>query len=511
MTQVGEGPEAASRPVMTFGAPTLGEILADRYRLEEHVNEDSFGRQMWRAVDVVLRRPVAVILRYPGGDSAAEMLRSAVTASRVAHANFMGVYDAIDEGHRAYVVREWVDGVSLRDYVTEHPLPASRATTVGHAVASAVAAVHATGVAHGNIHPGTVLIGAEGRVVLADARIGEDVTVEADIRAIGGILYFSLTGRWPHAEVPAPERHDLPDAVRDADGNLTPPQQATAGAPAHLATLTMDLLDQSQALPTAEVLAAELGRLDAEAEFEAAMDGGYFDGDSPVPFGAGSVTEAHRPAGRKMLVGVLALLLVAATGLFLATQLLSGGDAGGGQTGQGGVASPPSTSGGQTTGNTNPLKLSADRVRVVDPKGDGTELAGADKTVDGNLDTIWKTDQYNNNAKFGLLKDGMGILIDLGEARKVQVEVVFDLAGTSAELRTGTVNPSPGPTGDGEVISSYEVKQRHAEHNGTKMVFNTLEEPARYLLVWITSLPKVDDGPPPHFQVGVQEIFVYPR
>ena len=113
MTQVGEGHEAAEAapPVMTFGAPTVGEVLAERYQLEEHINDDSAGRQVWRGIDVVLRRPVAVVLRYPGGDSAPEMLQAAVAASRVVHPNLVGVYDAIDEDDRAYVVREWVDGL----------------------------------------------------------------------------------------------------------------------------------------------------------------------------------------------------------------------------------------------------------------------------------------------------------------------------------------------------------------------------------------------------------------
>ena len=77
MTQIGEGHEAAETapPVITVGAPTVGEVLAERYQLEEHINDDSAGRQVWRGIDVVLRRPVAVVLRYPGGDSAAEMLR----------------------------------------------------------------------------------------------------------------------------------------------------------------------------------------------------------------------------------------------------------------------------------------------------------------------------------------------------------------------------------------------------------------------------------------------------
>ncbi len=80
------------------------------------------------------------------------------------------------------MVREWVDGASLRELVADGPLDPGRATAVAHAVASAVAAAHATGMAHGNVHPGTVLIADDGRVVLADARADDLATAEGDIR-----------------------------------------------------------------------------------------------------------------------------------------------------------------------------------------------------------------------------------------------------------------------------------------------------------------------------------------
>lgn len=231
MTQVGEGQEAeeSAPQVMTFGAPTAGEILAERYELVEHINNDSAGRLVWRGVDVILRRPVAVVLRYPGGDSATEMLQGAVAASRVIHPNLVGVYDAIDEAERAYVVREWVDGQSLRELVTDGPMDPARATTIGNAVASALAAVHATGMVHGNVHPGTVMISDDGRVVLADARTDGADSQQSDVRAIGGVLYFALTGHWPHAEAPlrgataGHGRAAIPDAVRDAAGAIAAP------------------------------------------------------------------------------------------------------------------------------------------------------------------------------------------------------------------------------------------------------------------------------------------------
>lgn len=504
MTQVGEDPEAMARPVMTFGA-TTGEILADRYRLEEQVDDDSGGRQIWRGADVVLRRPVAVVLRYPGGESAADMLNSAVAASRVAHANLVGVYDAIDEGHRAYVVREWVDGVALRDYLGESPLPPDRATTVGHAVASAVAAVHATDMVHGNVHPGTVLIGADGRVVLADGRGDGEATPEADIRAVGGVLYFALTGRWPHAELPSSRVRQLPDAVRDSNGTLSAPHQVRAGVPGYLDELTRELLDSRVPVPSAQALAAELGRLDAEAEAEAAMRAPFFDSEGPLGLGSAPAAEPARPAGRKIALGVVALLLVAAAGLFLSTRFLAPADADGPGPQSNATAGPPSTR--PTEGGAKSITLTADQVRVVDPGGDRTELAGVEKVVDRDLDTGWETDTYNNNAKFGLLKPGMGIWVDLGEEQRAQVEVVLSTAGASAQLRTGTTDLPATKEGDEQMVASYRVVQEYTEHNGTKMVFN-VEQPARYLLLWITSMPEVEEA---RYQIGVQEIMVTPR
>ncbi|WP_406073776.1 protein kinase family protein [Micromonospora sp. NBC_01638] len=517
VTQVGEGQEAdeSAPPVMTFGAPTAGEVLAERYELVEHINNDSAGRLVWRGVDVILRRPVAVVLRYPGGDSATEMLQAAVAASRVIHPNLVGVYDAIDEADRAYVVREWVDGQSLRDLATDGPLDPARATAIGNAVASALAAVHATGMVHGNVHPGTVMISDEGRVVLADARTDGADSQENDIRAVGGVLYFALTGYWPHTEAPlhgataGHGRAAIPDAVRDAGGAIAAPRQVRAGVPAYLDDLTMDLLDAEIAPPSSDVLAAELARLDVPAEEEH-----YLDNSGPLRFAADTEEEPSPLAaagGRKVAVGIAGLLAVALVGLLIGISALNGKDKDQ-QANQGPAPTSSAPAGDATPAAVVVRKLPVKSVRIIDPDSKlRDELGGADKVIDGDADKGWGTDTYTA-AKFGNNKSGMGVWLDLGEPHSVKsVQVVLSATGASAQLLTGTIAPPSTSAGDKQLIANYKTAQNaigqpFEEHDGTTMAFNGFDADKKYqyLLFWITELPASDRG----FQVDVQEITV---
>ncbi|MGK5679901.1 protein kinase family protein [Actinoplanes sp. URMC 104] len=509
MTQVGEGHETAADadgPVMTFGAPTVGEILAERYQLEEHVNDDSAGRQVWRGIDVILRRPVAVVLRYPGGDSAAEMLQAAVDASRVIHPNLVGVYDAIDEGTRAYVVREWVDGESLREMVAaEGPLDPARATAIAHSIADALAAVHATGMVHGNVHPGTTLIADDGRVVLADARADSADNIENDMRAVGGILYFALTGHWPHAEV-GPS--GLPDANRDGTGNPAAPRQIRAGVPAYLDDLTMDLLDRRVAAPEADSLTAELARLDAASEEE-------YEEVGPLRFTQSATSEPVRSAP-KIIIGVAALVVIAVIGLVFGIRAITSSNdndqpAKTTQAGAGTQADKPADT--QTPApEPKKIPLTADMVRIVDPpNGDRDDTGEAKYTVDGDDDTAWKTQRFKQ-ANFGNNKPGMGVLIDLGKARKLSdVQVVMSQPGVTMGIRTGNEDPGDSSSGDGKIMSTYKrLGDGDTVTDGTREIFSVFnpDQSYRYVLVFLSKLPPADDGDG-GFRVEVQEIEVF--
>jgi hypothetical protein len=513
VTQVGEGHETAADeagPVMTFGAPTVGEILAERYQLEEHVNNDSAGRQVWRGIDVILRRPVAVVLRYPGGDSATEMLQAAVDASRVIHPNLVGVYDAIDEGSRAYVVREWVDGEALRELVAqEGPLDPARATAIAHSIVDALTAVHATGMVHGNVHPGTTLIGDDGRVVLADARADSADSTETDVRSVGGLLYFSLTGHWPHAEI---RSSALPDAMRDGNGAVIPPRQIRAGIPAYLDDLTMDLLDKRVATPESDALTAELARLHS-------ADDDYED-VGPLRFTQGTSAEPVRST-RKIVVGIAALVVIAVIGLVFGIQAISeSGDtppgtnqantapqnSAGGNTGTG----TDDTDGGAPAAAPKKIPLTPEMVRIVDPPdGDRTDEGEAAFTVDDDKDTVWRTAGFRQAKMHN--KPGMGLLINLGSPRTVSdVRVETSAPGIAMDIRTGSSDPGDNSAGDGKIVDTYKKlgDGDTGKTDGTNAVFPVFDENLKYqyILIFITELPRDSDG---SFRAEISKVEVY--
>jgi hypothetical protein len=451
------------------GTPVEGEMLAGRYRLDECLADyPRTHRTLWRGTDAILNRQVAVELRVPGGEGAEDFLATAITVSRIVHPAVIGVYDAVDEGARAYVVREWIRGSSLAAEVRDTPMAPERAIAVARSAVEGLAALHAAGATHGNLSPNSVLIEPDDSVTLTDLRPAE-ASPEADIRAVGALLYAALTGRWPAEFAAVP---DLPDAVR-ADGRICSPRQVRAGIPAYLDAVTMDLLDPAQTPPSAAELATELRRFDLEDTPEG----------EPYPDDDGD--EPSRSSWTKWALTVMSVFVVAVLGWVIGTSVLPAG----------GVGGYPSSAGPSDSDAAGRLQVfPATAARILDPAGDGAELGGADLAIDGQVDTAWKTQDYTQ-ANFGGIKPGMGVRVDLGEAKAVrQVTIRLTAAGANVQLRTGSGSEDP---------QAYRViaSRQDAAEDITLQVPAEVSE--RYWLVWITSLPAMNDN---GHSIGVREI-----
>lgn len=226
-------------------------VVSDRFELRAVIGRGGMGC-VWLAYDRALRREVAIKETAAAGDLSGlrdRVLREARAAARISHPNVVRVLDVVDASRRPWIVMEHVPSWSLRELLTRNgPLPPGYAAAVGIAVLDALTATHRAGVLHRDVTPGNVLIGHDGRVVLADFGIAlrdgqpaDDAPVlgtpqyvpperasanlslpEGDLYSLGATLYTAVEGRGPFdrdsvEDTLAALRDSAPDPPRCAD------------------------------------------------------------------------------------------------------------------------------------------------------------------------------------------------------------------------------------------------------------------------------------------------------
>ncbi|MFD0468858.1 hypothetical protein ACFQ0B_11490 [Nonomuraea thailandensis] len=129
-----------------------GTRLAERFRLEDRVSE-SDGATLWKAIDEILARPVAVHTFAPDFPRVHEVVTAARAASRLTDPRLTQVFDAAEDDKSAYVVSEWVTGETLTDLLANGPLEPERAAGLVAEAAEALAHAHEAQLYHLCLRP----------------------------------------------------------------------------------------------------------------------------------------------------------------------------------------------------------------------------------------------------------------------------------------------------------------------------------------------------------------------
>src|SRR5690242_12078018 len=154
------------------------------YRLESSVGEGGMGT-VYRALDTKLNRPVAIkFLSNELADAAAcrRFQREAQMASSLNHPHIVTVYDVGEFEGRQYLVTEFIDGGTLKDWARSEKRTWRQVVELMVGVADGLAAAHQAGILHRDIKPANILVAKNGYAKLADfglAKLAESTEGDA--------------------------------------------------------------------------------------------------------------------------------------------------------------------------------------------------------------------------------------------------------------------------------------------------------------------------------------------
>ncbi|MHB1171078.1 MAG: Stk1 family PASTA domain-containing Ser/Thr kinase [Lacisediminihabitans sp.] len=208
--------------------PQIGRLIDGLYQVRTRIARGGMAT-VYLATDLRLERRVAIKVMHGhlADDSQyrARFIQEARSAARLAHPNVVNVYDQGQDGETAYLVMEYLPGITLRDLLQEHRvLTTTQAMDIMEAILSGLAAAHKNGIVHRDLKPENVLLADDGRIKIGDfglaraasantatgnALLGtiaylspELVTrgiadTRSDIYAVGIMLYEMLAGEQP--------------------------------------------------------------------------------------------------------------------------------------------------------------------------------------------------------------------------------------------------------------------------------------------------------------------------
>lgn len=234
-----------------------GHLLNERYQVKKTIGGGGMAN-VYLADDLILNREVAIkVLRLEYANDQEFITRfdrEAQAATSLAHPNIVNIYDVGEEEHILYMVMEYVEGMTLKEYIYQHgPLEVTEAIAIMKQITSAIEHAHANDIVHRDIKPQNIMIDTYGNAKVTDFGIavalsataltqtnsilgsvhylspeqarGGTATKRSDIYSLGIVFYEMLTGQIPFSGESAVSialkhlQNDIPP-VRESHPNI---------------------------------------------------------------------------------------------------------------------------------------------------------------------------------------------------------------------------------------------------------------------------------------------------
>lgn len=252
----------------------IGRVLDRRYEILEEVGNGGMA-VVYKAKDFDTGAIVAVkILReeYLDNEEFCRRFRNESRAiALLNHPNIVKIFDVCNSPTLQYIVMEYIDGISLKDYIEQqHTVRVKEAVHFTTQILRALMQAHSKGIVHRDIKPQNIMLLSNGQIKVTDfgiARLsnsrtstitdkaigsvhyiapeqarGANTDARADLYSVGVMLYEMLTGRLPFEASSA-----VSVAVMQLQADPKMPREINPNIPVGLEEITMQAMQKDPA------------------------------------------------------------------------------------------------------------------------------------------------------------------------------------------------------------------------------------------------------------------------
>ena len=266
----------------------IGKILEERYRIGELIGAGGMAN-VYKATDLIDGTVVAVKILREECRSNSELVRRFKNESKAIsvldHPNIVKVYDFSMTEKIQYIIMEYIDGITLKEYMEYRGQPLTYKETL-HFITQVLAALqhaHDRGIVHRDIKPQNIMLLSDSSIKVMDFGIarfsrsenqtmtdkaigsvhyispeqarGGATDAKADLYSVGVMMYEMLSGRLPF-ESDSP----VSVAIKQISDTATPLRELNPAVPEALAAITERAMakDPRERYPSAQAMLADI-------------------------------------------------------------------------------------------------------------------------------------------------------------------------------------------------------------------------------------------------------------